>query len=401
MLSEQMEAAYRFVWEKLYYPDTNLIYDYRVTDTPNGMVSGLPTPEEAAAAIPNPCGWGTGMEDSMLNGGSMLELLVNRYAVTGEPELRERAARIFAGMLACAECSRDPGFLARSLCTDGKGHFPESSRDQYTHWVCCARMFSRSPLSDETQRAAIRRVLRSFAERCERNVTPENGYSLMTEDGRRGLVSGMWGDAVEPHEYMRLPMIYAAAWEATGDPHWRMLYDALKEEAVAGTLRQNPARRMSSYAILQAQYSLRLVWELEPDGSTRNDIARAMELYAGMAKRYAPEYAAVADTYTEMSYRFRIPWRKDTLWYRNSRLHEGRAYFMPTDGHTDSFLRGMNVTREPGEALLIQLLCPGVRPDRDQLDAFTKIAARTDFSRVVCYGPLLMADAWWALQAAE
>ena len=56
-----------FLWNRLYCPETSLFYDNLFPD--GTFSSGLPTPEELALDIPNPCGWGTGMEDGMMIAG--------------------------------------------------------------------------------------------------------------------------------------------------------------------------------------------------------------------------------------------------------------------------------------------------------------------------------------------
>ena len=57
-----------------------------------------------------------------------------------------------------------------------------------------------------------------------RNVTPENDYDSLRADGTRDTrgISRMWN--VKGHEAARLPMIYAAAWDATGKQEYFDLY---------------------------------------------------------------------------------------------------------------------------------------------------------------------------------
>ena len=65
-------AAWKGIREQLFDPRTNLFYDYTTSHDRAQKFRYLPAPEEVAADFPNPCGWGTGMEDCMLNAGSAL-----------------------------------------------------------------------------------------------------------------------------------------------------------------------------------------------------------------------------------------------------------------------------------------------------------------------------------------
>ena len=56
------------VFENEYLADTtNLVYDYRNTLDHDHRWDALPTPEEIAKRLPNPCSWGSGMENGMIN----------------------------------------------------------------------------------------------------------------------------------------------------------------------------------------------------------------------------------------------------------------------------------------------------------------------------------------------
>ena len=66
------DDAWNWVMTSVYSPKTRLIYDYRVGDSADAHVKCLPTPEDISRQFPSPVSWGTGMEDSVLNGGPFL-----------------------------------------------------------------------------------------------------------------------------------------------------------------------------------------------------------------------------------------------------------------------------------------------------------------------------------------
>ena len=79
-LESQAESAWDAAWTNFYSPQTKLFYDFLETLEPGETLESLPTPEEVRALDPNPCGYGTGMEDCAISGGIILDALIDRYA---------------------------------------------------------------------------------------------------------------------------------------------------------------------------------------------------------------------------------------------------------------------------------------------------------------------------------
>ncbi len=90
-LAKCVQQAWKVTWERFYLPRTHLFYDYLTSYDSGRELAHLPTPEEAQRQYPNECGYGTGMEDCMISAGVMLSLIVDRYAVTKDEVLRQRA----------------------------------------------------------------------------------------------------------------------------------------------------------------------------------------------------------------------------------------------------------------------------------------------------------------------
>ncbi|MCQ2456811.1 MAG: hypothetical protein MJ096_05585, partial [Clostridia bacterium] len=163
-----IEAAWDFVWGRLFDGRTCMFYNYQVGDEPDGAVKHLPTPEHIRALVPNPGGYGTGMEDCMLNAGIMMDAVVSRYEATGDDAMRSFASDVFRGMELGATVSEKPGFLPRGVSpADCLSHYIDTSRDQYTCWVWGAYRLYFSDLSDDAQKESIRRCLARMAEKME------------------------------------------------------------------------------------------------------------------------------------------------------------------------------------------------------------------------------------------
>ncbi len=132
-IEKQIEKMWYSVWKDYFYEKTSLIYDFRVDYECDSAISDLPTADEISMMVPNGCSWNTGMEDSMIHGGMMLDVIIKMYNKTGDSTLSEYAEKIFAGIKKCSYISGISGFLARSISPyDEKSFYLDSSRDQYT-----------------------------------------------------------------------------------------------------------------------------------------------------------------------------------------------------------------------------------------------------------------------------
>ncbi len=399
-LHEDILPAWEFS-ERLYHDGTHLYYDYLASDETDGATKYLPTLDELQAQAPNPCGWGTGMEDSMLNGGNMLEAVLATYNRTKDESLKSVADDIFKGLYTCATVSEQNGYLARSVSPiDGKSHYMNSSRDQYTHWIYIGYAFYNHPLCDENQKEQIRKVLVSFAEKAERDVTEENDYCLLREDGKPADVSCMYGPSVVMHECMRLPMFYLAAYHVSKDKHWKDMYLKYRDWATQGSekiLEENAFRIFEyAYALLQMQYSMKLVYELEEDESYRARFLTIMKRVAEHVSVYTQKAIAPAFERKDIQ---PVSWRNVKANYLGT--HFGKCYYVPfvfsnecKPGEASFFV----LMRNGAEALIIQALCPEFDIPAEQINQFKTIVQNAKFKNATCYWPILYCDAWALLE---
>lgn len=322
---------------------TDLIYDYRTSLDHEHRFDHLPTPEEIARRFPNACGWASGMEDSMLNNPIALSM----YLDAGDAEM---AYRMYRGMKLCGTVSGVPGMVVRSVHPgDGRSWFPEASRDQYTHYVYGLWEYYRSPLADETARGEIRELLAAAADHCEKYVTKENDYTLPRADFDpvRSPVCKMW--EVEPHEAARLPMIYAAAYDVTGDRHYFELYRRYAEEAGrAGNALE--CMNYNSFALLQMLLSCLLIHAVEQDETVRAlylENMREIYRYSFFNLLRAANWKRTADLYLA-----------PMDWHQNSycRVYPGCRHVIPQ--LADDVKLAYQTMREIGEVLLIALMMP-------------------------------------------
>ncbi len=380
-----IQKARHFIKEYFFCPDTGLIYDFRVEGTGNAW-HHLPTPKDIGRNAPNPCGWGTGMEDSVLNGGSAIDALLARFERTGDAALKAPVDALFAGLMRCA--NKENGFIARAVSpVDGKSHYINSSRDQYTHWVYAAVRLYNSDLCDEVQREDIRCVLRAVARKCEREVREENGYELLREDGKAGLVCQMWGN-INPHEYLRLPMFYLAAHHVTKEAHWKDMAQKYLHEGLLRSADFN-IDRSKCYASLQLQYSLRLIYDLSEDESIRQGCQKLMENLANHWQAKALDtYKSLCTNGLNPDFDFVYhPW--STCKMRDMGEVNGLSYLNPAQSE-DKNNRAFYPIRNIGEAVSVAALCPRFPLDPRLPEILEKLAGCIDYTRHCTYAPLLL-----------
>lgn len=396
MNENTVNVIWNFIWENLYYPKTSLLYDRKILDDENNISKDvLPTPEEIKKQIPNPCGWGTDMEDSMINGGVMLETIVNRYEATGETEMKSYAEKILAGIKLCTEISDKKGFLARSVSPlDGKSYYINSSRDQYTHVISSLVRYFECDMCTESEKELIKKILVGFAEGAEEDVIEETDYHLLRADGHPGLVTKMWGKGVWPHEINRLHMIYIAAWVVSGDEHWLDMYKKYRDEGlrIANEIDYNGVISFAMYGIFQMQVSLRLIYDYEPDAEYKEMYLDILKRGAAVAKKYR---MTDVDKYSKDKVNEKeIPWRKRKFTYECESPINGYGYFVP---YSDllAYLSGL---RNISEALFIQTLCPGETIPKEQIENCEKVLELFDFEKHTTYYPIGFMASYWSMK---
>ena len=403
-LAAKMEEAWGHIWNRLFCEKTNLFYDYITSYEPGHAFDHLPHPDEIAALFPNPCGWGTGMEDSMLNAGSVMDVLRLRREVIGDPEAPGRAGRVLDGMYLASHVHGVDGFVARSVSPrDGRSCYGNSSRDQFTLCVYGAWRFLRAfPDAPPEKLEKARRLLLDVAAYCERVITVGGGSNLLRLDGRPGLVSEMTGPGVGIHEIMRLPMFYAAAWEASREPHWLELCRRYARPGIEVNLKIADDRPWWDVEFCQMQLSLVLLHETEPEPELREKYREAIRRTAELAEKYFhkayAEAAAFADDWSTPN---RI-WRQTPMKIRAETLPNpadsalgcgGTACLMP--GLPGPYRELYRHLRSMGNYLYTILLCEEYTPARETLDGFTRIALKPDYNRHASDGPVNLLHGYW------
>lgn len=322
---------------------TNLVYDYRTSLEHEHRFDTLPTVEEVAKRLPNPCSWGSGMENGMIN----TPIALSMYIDAGNKVMAER---MYQGLKLCGTVTGVPGALVRSVHPgDGKSWFPEASRDQYTHYVYSLWEYYHSGMADEAVKEEIRGLLSAVADHCEKYITPENNYTLPRADFDpvRSPVCQLW--EVEPHEAARLPMFYAAAYDVTGNMHYFKMYRKYAVEA--GNAGNNlECMNYNSFALLQMLLSCLLIYKVEKDPAIKAlylENMREIDRYSYFDLLRASNWKRTNNIYLA-----------PMDWHMNSycRVYPICRHVIPK--HAEDIQIAYQVMREINEVLLMALMMP-------------------------------------------
>ncbi len=387
-MNKSIQKAWDFIWDNFFYPPTNLIYDYLVRDLSEPLIGHLPSPEQIKAQYPNPCGCGTGMEDSVLSAGSLIDGMLAHYHATYDETMPPLIEKIFDGMMRCA-VDIDRGFIARSVSpVDGSSFYYDTSRDQYTHWIYGALRLYGSELCTEEQAEDIRRVLVAVAKRFEENVTEATDYNFLRYDGGRSLCGKVWG-RVGTHEFLRLPLVYAAAWRVSGDPHWYEQYMKYRDAGMEGTEKFDPAQFSRHYPVLQMQYSLRGLYDIDSEEAFRERCRSMMQKVADYYTGKVPQLteAVLAQLGESIYYYAYKPWDQCELHHVGT--VDGRVYLNAAQSEKQENV-GFYWIRDVGEAVSIVALCPDARVSDECLACLERLCEEIDCERHSSYAPMLL-----------
>ena len=378
-----MNNAWDFAVSHLFCEKTNLFYDHLYDLSSDGAVKGLPTLEQIGAQIPNPNGWSTGMEDSVICGSMMLDCAMKK----GEIEFAKRIAK---GLIACATISDVPGFVARSFSPiDNKTHYSNSSRDQYTHLIYSLTYYYFSAFCDDETKTQIKTIFTQIADRMTECVVKENDYEFLREDGKVGLCFKMWGE-VGKHEYLRLPMFYLAAFVVSGDEKYNELYLKYRDEAIEKSFGLDYEKIDTAYPILQMQYSLKFVCDF--DESVKNKCQELMSLASKTFVKKANEY------FEELQE------CKESLCYKYTPFDEQPAVYIGKIGGIDYYNHNQDIypenkayylLRNIGDSVAIVALDGGV--DENLIDIVKMSANLIDYNNHYSNGPVYLLNGYYSM----
>lgn len=391
-VKENIDSAWINAWTKFYSSSTHLFYDYISSYEKNKSLSHLPTIEEVKKQYPNPCGYGTGMEDCMILTGTMLETVVDRYDITKDNSLKLLASELLDGISKAALIKEASGFVARGICIeDCRSYYINSSRDQYTHCVYGLWKYYNSSICSFSDRERIKLILSKIADRMIKNVNSKNKYdSLRADDKLDPLgISRMWN--VEPHEAARLPMIYAAAWNVTGkkiyyESYRKYIYDAIEQSDLIGD-------NYSGYVYVQLLYSFELLSKLEFDPVLKKKLNVLKRKVGKMSlERCSLSLSLLKELNNEQLSMLGPDWRFSEEWINS------HGYIIPQWG---KYRRIWHLIREIGESALVVFMVEDKENQNKAWNMYCDAVSLMDYNHVSSCGIVFHIAAYWEKMKGE
>ncbi|MCM0712574.1 MULTISPECIES: hypothetical protein [Parabacteroides] len=381
-----IDVAWTVSWNRFYHSGTHLFYDYISSYEKGKELSHLPTQQEVSRQYPNPCGYGTGMEDCAILTGTMLGTLVDRYEQTGDEQMKNFASLLLEGLKRCSLIPGFSGFVARGVCTeDGKSFYYNSSRDQYTHCVHGVWKYYNSSLSNDSGRKIARSILTDIADRMHKNVIAENNFDFLQADGKPCPlgICRMWN--VQPHEAARLPMFYAAAWNVTQKKEYYDLYRSYINEAIDQS--EKIGNNYSAYVYLQMMYSFELLSELETDSLLQKRLQKLIKRVGQLALERSLDCLKEIQKIDKAELSMLGPdWRSVKEW------HTQNGYKIPRWG---KYRNIWHIIREAGESALVVFMTNDFMLANDEKEILQNVVSAMDYSHLSGCGVIFHVSAYW------
>ena len=217
--------------------------------------------------------------------------------------------------------------------------------------------YLRSALCTQKEKKNIAKAAVAIARRAEKNITPETGYDMLTDDGRPTLVTVMWGNTISNHEYLRLPMLYLLAYEASDDIYWLNKYRTLRAEAFEKSLPMQE-QYWALYTLQQMQASILLCYDADPDNEWKEQYISLMNTVADYIENSVDSIRKKIETYS--NYNAPQPSFRNltltpsqpfvNLGYKNALISEradSEEFFVLQDGAQAAIIAGLVPYRIP------------------------------------------------------
>ena len=180
-------------------------------------------------------------------------------------------------------------------------------------------------------------------------------------------------------------MIYAAAWDVTGDERYRQQWRRYVAEAIEQSA--EPGEQKPAYALLQMQCSLELLHELEPEPKLKETIhARMTQVRELAAKRFSSVLAKIAKKRPEEMRMLGPDWRQVPEW------KDQKGYMNPQWG---PYREIWQLTREAGESALILLMVDPGSLSEAQQNSLRDMIRRFDYAHNSSCGIIYHLAAYW------
>jgi len=189
---------------------------------------------------------------------------------------------------------------------------------------------------------------------------------------------------VQPHEAARLPMIYAAAWDVTGDDRYHKQYRHYLPPAIKQSQQMKDSDPHAAYVYVQVQCSFEVLHQLEQDPKIKAQLRTLMQQ---ISKRSVQKLHHARNALFKADLTMTGPdWRQAEKW-----IGQGE-YRNPQWG---AYRHVWHVIREAGELSLVPLMEGTVMESDQQQTNLEAIILKMDYEQCSSCGIIYHLAAYW------
>lgn len=387
-----LQAAHEALWARFIGED-NIFLDYVGLDGEFHR----PTPEECRLCQPNAMSWGGPNENGSFFGGVYLEGMVNRWLLTGDEADRAKARRIAEGLMFLASVGETRGFVARGVATDGRSHFPVTSNDQTTPWLCGMWRYVMSGAAEEEERERITAKMIEIVE-----LLRERKWRTPCDFGPFDTLNDMTMLTFESSP--RLLWLCKVMAALTGDDEWEGAYERLLPERLEVCQRGMVWEHGPHHAWISSNSvaTLRGLWELESNPERKAAYAEGLARSAKLAAGLLP--LALEFDYDDPR-GFSCDWRvANTIWVEQQTVAEAvalaRRQWPLLVEASPRWPYESNHVREPLFAAWIISMCPEAEVVERHREAIEAALERVQGERLHLAGFFVGEVAWYQMERA-
>lgn len=310
--NDQVELAHEQIWHR-FIDEHNVLIDFADYD---GSFA-RPEPDEYRNLKPNALAWWTPTENGSMFNGLYLDAMCRRWMRTGLAADREKARRLAAGLLFLASVGDKPGFIARSVATDGKTPPAMGSNDQSSPWFYGLWRYLYTGLAADAEKQLIIAKMTEVAEALVQTGWRIPTMSYSPSRYRNSFATFDWEGAP------RILFITKAMHNLTGDDKWHQLYIRAAQES-SGEYQPNrleicrqgmhfEQNKTNRWTGVSGVVDLLALWEMENDPTYK----RAYEEGLNVSAQRAAEGIGLWRRFDSRdTHFFQHDWRVLNQWWR-------------------------------------------------------------------------------------
>lgn len=277
-----VEKAHNEIWRR-FIDQYSVLIDY--ADSSGAYPRA--TAEEFKANKPNALAWWTPTENGSMFNGLYLDGLCRRWKATKNEQDKKRAKILAAGLMFLASVGDNPGFIARSVASDGRTPPAMGSNDQSSPWFYGMYRYASSGIPDAAEK---KKVIGKMTEIANAYISTEWRIPTMSYSPskyRNSFANFDWEAAP------RILFITKALYTLTGDKKWNELYTKFLNESGGAQNKTRlqicaegmhfEANKLNRWTGVSGVVDLLVLHELEKDESVRDRYAEGLNASARSA----------------------------------------------------------------------------------------------------------------------